>query len=123
MGAGILAPLVAPALALGAAGPLGWVAVVGAAMSSIVIVAGDEEMRKRCCWEDVLRIDETNSTPKEADSAFNETNSAPMPRSKIDFHRQNGMLLSDLASHCEVLKTKEEGDEPEKLILKNQHGE
>ena len=103
---------------MGAAGPLGWVAMAGGIMSGIVIVAGDEEMRQRCCWEDVLRINE----PK-PESAFDEPESVPMPESQIEFHRQNGMLLQDLASRCEVLKTTEPGDEPDRLILKNPYGD
>ncbi|MCJ1377553.1 hypothetical protein MMC17_000648 [Xylographa soralifera] len=123
LGAGVLAPLVAPALALGAAGPLGWVAMAGGILSGVVIVAGEEESRKWCCWEDVLRIDETESRNHKTESAFDEADPAAMPESKIEFHRQNGMLLQDLASRCEVLKTTEEGDEPDKLILKNPYGE
>ncbi|MCJ1421093.1 hypothetical protein MMC32_007455 [Xylographa parallela] len=121
LGAGVLAPLVAPALAMGAAGPLGWVAMAGGILSGIVIVAGDEEMRERCCWEDVLRIHETGGSKPE--SALDEPEAVSMPESKIEFHRQNGMLLQDLASHCEVMKTTEPGDEPDKLILKNPYGD
>ena len=106
---------------MGAAGPLGWVAMAGGLLSGVVIVAGDEELRQRCCWEDVLRINEKAASKPE--SAFDEPESAPMPESQIEFHRQNGMLLQDLASRCEVMKTVEKGDEPDKLILKNPYGD
>jgi hypothetical protein len=99
-----------------AAGPLGWVILGGSIMSSIVIVAGDEDMRERCCWEQVLRIDGNDDD--------DETNSAPIiPNNRIETCRKHGMLLGELASHCEVLKTKEETNESEKLILKNRYGE
>ena len=73
-----------------------------------MIVAGDKETRNRNCWEDVLPIDETDSSP--------------IPHHKIGFHRENGMLLHDLAFKCAVIKTNEEGDENEKLIMKNKDG-
>ncbi|KAF8186458.1 hypothetical protein K438DRAFT_2019758 [Mycena galopus ATCC 62051] len=111
VGAGVLAPLVAPALALGAAGPLGWVALAGGVMSGIIIVAGDEEFKEKCCWEQVLRLDERKSW------------AAAIPEHKVQLCREHGMLLSDLCCHCEVMKTTEEGNESEKLIVKNEFGE
>ncbi|MCJ1284992.1 hypothetical protein MMC26_004329 [Xylographa opegraphella] len=120
LGAGVLAPLVAPALAMGAAGPLGWVAMAGGLLSGVVIVAGDAEMRQRCCWEDVLRINEPDLKPE---SAFDGPEAAPLSESQIGFHRQNGMLLQDLAARCEVMKTVEAGDEPDRLVLKNPYGD
>jgi hypothetical protein len=87
---------------------MGWVALAGAAMSGIVIVAGDNNTQEWNCWEHVLRIDEMNS--------------APIPESRIEACRKHGMLMGELVNHCEVLKT-EETDDYEKLILKNQLGE
>lgn len=82
--------------------PLGMAGLAG----GVVVVAGDEEMKDRRCWEHVLHIDEAESAPPGFDN------------NKIDFHRKNGMLLHELARHCEVLK-----NDAEHLILKNAYGE
>lgn len=81
-------------------GPFGWVIAGGAVLSGAVIVAGDADMAKPCCWEQVL-------------------NSGELDDEKAAFHQEHGILLPELAKHCDVFKDKED----EKLILRNQNGE
>ncbi|KAK7446122.1 hypothetical protein CaCOL14_006514 [Colletotrichum acutatum] len=110
---GILSRLVAPALTIDAPASQGGrileVAFWGGIMSTIEIVAGEENLDKMNCWEQVLGLGGPQS-PK-------------IPNEKLDLYRQNGMPLQDLARYCEVLETGKDSSMAGAVALKNKASE
>lgn len=103
-GSGVVAGLMAAQSAIvttaAAATPFGWVVAASALVSGLVIVAGNAEMASPCCWEQVLNSDELETE-------------------KSTLHREHGILLDDLATHCAVFKAEDDG----RLILRNRKGQ
>ncbi len=78
-------------------------------MSGIVIIAGETGQPKMNCWEQILRVDEKNSSP--------------MSTAQLAQRRKYGMLLQDLFEHVDVLKGRYENDSEDRLIVKNEEGQ
>lgn len=85
---------------LAAGTPIGWLITADTVMSGVVIVAGEETMATHDCWEQVLSSNE-------------------LDEEKASLHREHGILLPELATHCDILKSKCD----RRLILRNQKGE
>lgn len=77
--------------------------------STVVIVAGEEDMDKMNCWEQVLGLGGPQS-PK-------------IPNEKLDLYRQNGMPLQDLAQYCEVMETGKDSNMTGAVALRNKASE
>jgi len=82
------------------AGPGGWLLAGYGFAVGIIIVAGNAEMEKPCCWERVLNSNELSAR-------------------EAEFHKEHGILLNDLAKHCELFRDKAD----DKVILRNKKGE
>ncbi|KAG8888378.1 hypothetical protein FRB98_007773 [Tulasnella sp. 332] len=102
LGAGILAShrLAIGLIGAAVAGPGGWVLATYGFAVGMIIVAGDADMEKPCCWERVL-------------------NSKELSDREAEFHKEHGILLPDLAKHCEIFRDKAD----DKVIFRNKKGE
>ena len=86
-----------------ATGPVGWVMAGMMATVGTVVVAGDEELLDFSCWQHAIGSDAV----------------ASLDDDKVAFHKEHGMLLSQVLEHCEMLQAEDDG----RLILKNEAGE
>ena len=86
-----------------ATSPLGWIVAGAAAVTGIIVVAGDDESLDLSCWQDAIGSDAL----------------ASLSADRVAFHTKHGMLLSQVQEHCETLQAKDDG----RLVLKNKAGE
>ncbi|KAG5650041.1 hypothetical protein H0H81_000991 [Sphagnurus paluster] len=117
-GAPLVAALETAAVAAAAAGPLGWLVAGTVAAAGVVVVAGDEELVDRCCWQQILFPRSNAFSVLLATDESKSQDSEPIDID-IDFHSRHGMLLSQVLSHTKAFKSKDD----ERLVVKNKWDE
>lgn len=95
-----------------AVGPAGWLVAGVAGAAGLVVVAGDEDLVDRRCWQQIILPGAGGEGSKSAFS--NSVNSADDAEHEpidndIDFHNEHGMLLSQVLLHTEAFKSNDDG--------------